>query len=227
MNALLWKRYKEIRTNKIKLFITLVLPIIYFALLTGFSVPRHIIVSYFSLACMLIGNLGHWNIEDLVHSETLLTTPLTPFKLWFANWMLVAGSGFIIAQIYLLMISFGSLLISGQFYISDVLYFIENIAFSFLGFSLLAAATVHNVDFTKWKQYLTGVFSIFNFLFPFAPFLFASILPTGIWITLGAVALGILLTTLSLLIARSSRRERLVLNIQKLSEAYEIKLLND
>lgn len=173
MNALLWKRYKEIRKNKIKLFIALVFPIIYFILLKVFSVPDYIIVSYFSMSCMLIGNLAHWNVEDLVHGETLLTTPLTPFKLWLANWMLVTISGFIIAQLYLLIISLGSLMFEGRLYSVYLHHFGNNISISFLGFSLLAAATVHNVDFTKWKQYLTSVFSIFNFVFPFAPFLFA------------------------------------------------------
>lgn len=227
MTALMWKKFKEIRESKIRLFIILIFPLVYFILLTGFSVPRPIIVAYFSLACMLIGNLAHWNIEDLVHSETLLTTPLTPFKIWFTNCLMVTASGFICAQIYLVIISLGFFVLWKEVYISNVYLYLDNLILSFLGFSLIATASVHHIDFSKSKQYLTSIFSLFNFIFPFTPFLLAAYFPTDMQTMILVFIASVLLLGFVLFVAVKSKREKLVLNIQKLSEAYEIKLLND
>ncbi|OWR29890.1 hypothetical protein CDO73_12460 [Saccharibacillus sp. O23] len=227
MRALLWKRWIEFKSSKIKILFLIFSPIIYYFLLINLSLSSTIAIAYFPLCTILISNYAHWNVEDLIHGESLLVTSLNPFILWWSNCLFVSLSSIIYSIFLLFLFNFPVFSMYGTSYTLSLNSCTQSMALSVLGIGLIAISTVHNTDFSKFKQYFTSIFGILNFFIPLLPFLIGFYLPLNLLTTVLSLVIGITLTFCSIVIARKSTREKLVINIQKLSEAYEFQLMND
>lgn len=225
MKALLWKKLKEIKGSRSRRSIFLLLPFVYGLALLFFKIPNEIIIAYFCMCVTLLNNFVHWNVEDLIYSEALLNTHLRHFSYWGVNCLLTVLSGFVYS--YIIMISF-----------SLIYYFIFGVAFTGLFpyfyslltlpvlLALIGFSTVYYVDLSKFKQYLTFIVGIFDFIFPLAFIWYGKYLPVNIQMIIIFIPASIILAGIAILLAVTSKKEKLIINIQKLSDAYNTKVMN-
>lgn len=227
MDALIWKKYIEIRTNKTKTIIFFISPIIYFLFLHMYGVQYRTIVSFFSLAFTLFSSLIHWNVEDLVYSEALLVTRLDTKKSWRINYIFVSILGNIYAYIVLFICTFILNMIGNiEFHLSiDIV--IQNLCNILLSMAILGMGTLQYSDFSKAKQIFTSVFSILSIAAPVALVVYGNMVYLTRVIVIIELVLSSVLILAGELIMRLTSNERLIFNIQKMVDGYMNNIIND
>ncbi|MBS4535128.1 hypothetical protein GOQ29_05780 [Clostridium sp. D2Q-14] len=227
MEALIWKRLKEIKGSKTKTITYYLLPFIYGGILLIMNVPQDIIVGYYCFGIILMTSLFHWNVEDIIYSEVLLSTNISPFKFWITNSLLISIIGFIYSMIILLVFSFIYYIFSGNIFGGCIIPFIQGFVNFFMGLAMISIATLHYVDFSKIKQYLTSILGIINFIFPFIHIFFYKYLEVSYKMIGMYLLSGIIMMIIVIFIAIKSKKENLIRNTKKLVNMYQSQELDD
>jgi len=227
MNAILWKKYIDLRNSRMKILLFFVAPIVYYVALIMNGIQYNTIFGFFSLAFTVFSSSIHWDVEDMVYSESLVSTTVNAKTSWKLNFVVVSLVGNLYSWIILF---FGSIILEivdpsyMTFHIVDVLQLICNV---FVSMAIVAYGTIFYLDFTKAKQMYSGIFSIQNIVIPIVLFIYGNHVNLSVTILVIEVALCAVLFVIAAIIAKYSTSEKLVINLQKLVEGYTNNLIND
>lgn len=227
MNAIIWKKYINIRNNKTRLYLFLVFPILYFILLNFMYIDTNVILAYFAFTCTLCSNFFHWNVEDLIYSEVMLVSQISIKKYWRTNYLLITLSGYIYSFLILIIGSVLCTALTDRDFSFSGSAAVQSITLIVTAMSVIAMSSVHYSDFSRIKQIYTGVFGVMPIIVP----IFLCLYPKyfivdyyfGVWI----VVISVLLIILSEIIVGRTKNENLVINIQKLVTGYTANIMND
>lgn len=227
MNALIWKKYIGIKTNKTKTLLFFISPIIYFIILFMYGVQFEIIISFLSLAFTLFTSMIHWNVEDLVYSEALLVTSMDSKKSWRLNYIFISILGNVYAYLVLLV---GTLIlqICGviEYHFSSTV-FMQNACNIFIGMAILGMGTLQYSDFSKMKQLFTSIFSIMSIVVPIGLVVVGNSIHITKMIIMIELIASILLVLIGEIIVRTASNEKLIFNMQKMVDGYINNIVND
>ncbi|WP_194191479.1 hypothetical protein [Clostridium chrysemydis] len=215
MNAILWKKIKAMKNQKIKLVISILLPILLQFIYYVKGIDINLIVGFMPYISVSIGAILLFNIEDLLYSEVILGTPLTLKRIWTINATIIVT----ISVVYCELILVGLLILTSSFSIITFKAIIMNLISILLSLGLILMSTIHWKNYSKGNQYLASVFALINFVSPFAFLFYANYL---ININLiGYFIISILLIILGTLYFKAGNAEELIINAEEFITSYD------
>lgn len=226
MNAIIWKKYINITSNKKKLIIFLIFPIIYLVLLWIIKVDTNVIFSFFPLTYTVCSNFFHWNVEDLVYSEVLLNSTISVKKFWRLNYLFISITGYIYSY-FVLAIGYITLKLLNIHITIIPESIIYSLLFFFVAMAIIAVASLQYTDFSKFKQYATIPFSILPLVLPVLLVMYPVYFRISTWEALGLFIGALIILSISEIIVACTKNETLLKNIYKLTSAYTANIVND
>lgn len=227
MNPLLWKKVLEFKGNKSKIYIYILVPIIYMTLLMLLKVDFYKVVSYFSLSIILISTFIHYSPEDILFSESILATNISIKEIWYYNIFFIVILGFLYSTIILLVYALIYILSANL----NITLFIHSVIQHFLNIiiaaSLIGAATIHLADYSKLKQYVASAFSLALILFPIGFCILGSKIKVDILSMSLSTIISIVLYVICYLIVNRGNNELLIINSAKLVNIYNNNVIEE
>lgn len=223
MNAMLWRKFKFISNRPIRLFLLLVIPIIYlWGIAKIFLLDSNAIVAYFPLSMTLFSVMFIDNVEDFLYCEPLFATSLSNKKIWSINLLTVVIPNYLYC---VLLLAFFSCVIdlkevSGYAIIQCVLGF-------FLAFSIIANATIWYCDISKFKQWLSFPFGIGQIIFAVLLVILRNVIIVNLLTNVISLLLIIVFSILVIILLQTISTETLLNNLQAIINAYDSKTIND
>ncbi|SET03369.1 hypothetical protein [[Clostridium] polysaccharolyticum] len=217
MDALLWKKFKEIKNQRIRTAVILAFPFLISIILIINPVHGVGLSASLPLFNLMICWLLMFNIEDFVFAEVVFGTGINIWKMWCFDMLYSIITAAFYTGIEILLLS---VLGAGNYRIDIVKLFVSFCC----GCGLICFATCYICDYSKLKNYISSIGGIFNFL------LLGYICVTygqAVWLIKylnPLFAVSIILAVFSIVIVyKFSRIEKFVNNIRKLSDGYENK----
>ncbi|QOR36625.1 hypothetical protein IMX26_07410 [Clostridium sp. 'deep sea'] len=220
MKAILWKKYLNIKKNKVKTLLFLLMPIVYFILNTIKEININTTIAYFPFICTLLSNLCNWSLEDLVYTEVILTSKINIKSIWKANHLFIAIAGYCYSLTVLFIAVITSSILYNNVHGISVLAVLMCFFFVLADIAILANSTVHYSDFSKLKQIYSSIFGIASIALP-TLFLFKTqyFAVNPLYFS-GIVGGSIILLYVANLIVNTTNNESLIINMQKLQIGY-------
>lgn len=219
MNALIWKRLKEVRTRWINFILFLIIPPFY--LISLFFITKKIdnIMAYAPVCITLLCTLIHFSVDDLVSSEALLSTSLSVKKIWITNILFTVITTYVYCTI-LIFLGVVYLYMMGNRVLISMNVIIQYITNLILAFSLVGGATCHYSDYSYIKKLIASFISIINIAVPILFFLYINSIFIDKMIIFISLLIGILLFSTCYFVVYNANKEKIIINIQILVASY-------
>lgn len=220
MPAILWKKIKEIRNQKFKIAILILLPI----LISASLILNPISINKLCISLPLLNIILSWiimfSVEDFVYAEVVFGTGISIWDMWLLNIGCIILTGFIYT-----MLQFTFILYFTEIYQHINISIICKMLISFIiGIGLICFSTYYICDYSKKRNYISSIGGIFNFI------VLGYILMTYGNVTLISSHLlplfiaSFILTIFSLIMVyRYNKIEDFINNIKQLSDGYDNK----
>lgn len=226
MKAFLWKRLLTIKDSKVRLYLFLLIPPMYFFFIQS-KVNIDNIIAYFPLICTLFLSLVHWNVEDLIYSENIIATILNKKIIWKSNFIFIVFSGYIYSTIIMCLGLLILKLVFGNNISINILPCIQYIVSIFIAVVIISLSTIYYCDFSKTKQYFSSIFSISNLLSLLIFYYFGNRISISIVNIVISLIISVILFIIANRLVNLSSNETLIRNIQLLSDGYTNNVLNE
>lgn len=221
MKALLWKKVKEIKRNKVKLLAALMLPIIMLGWMLILKINFKYIVSYFPLMVILLDSVILFSIEDFVFAEVILCTNIKIKDIWGSNIIFLNLIGYVYSNILILLSVFLCKYIDLSCTINYI-SIIQNLSCILVGIGFLAFSTVHVSSYSYFRQILGSIGAIINIMFFIAPMVYPKVFLFYDRFSLVILLAAMILFVISYLIVTFlSKTEELIKNLQSLNKTYK------
>ncbi|BCJ92728.1 hypothetical protein acsn021_02970 [Anaerocolumna cellulosilytica] len=224
MGALCWKKGKEILTNKIKLVVSLFLPVLVFGWIVYNKNTMENIFFIFPLVSILLFWLVMFSIEDYIYTEAILGTNVTLKDVWVSNLFLTTFVGFF----YSLVLSIIYLVFTNQMHVIFEIGFLVNMMSGLIiGGGLVAFSTFYISNYSKLRQTISSIGSIGSLAL-----LVVLLLTDQKMIILENKSLLVMILAVTGLLSfvvvdKYSSPEAFLCNIKKLGQVYEDKQTTD
>lgn len=226
MEAIMWKKIKELKKNKIRMAAFIALPIVILSWLIFENVPFKYIVAYFPMIIVLLYSIITFSIEDFIFAEVVLSTNITIKKMWLSNIIFILFSGYFYSNILIIITNLCRNNLIGIYNISQFSfnndYIIKNLGCILLSAGFLSFSTFYISSYSYIRQIISSIGSIINIVLIGAPILFPSCFNILAEYNLLLYSISIILIIFSyLIITYLSNPEELIVNLQNLGKTYE------
>lgn len=219
MNALIWKKFKWI-TQNIKTFLYFFMVPIGIAVWLFFSTNnKDALICYFPFISILIGILfDQMDIENITNKGYVLYTPISLKKGWIYNAFISWGFRFIYSTIIVTLGLFFYKFIYGCPYVTFTT-FSKGILNGLSAFGIVLFATQYEVNFAKWKQYLSFAWVIPVLLCAvMCENSISDIIPTDIFTLIYIFIFSVFLICTALIINKNINTEKFILSLEKIKK---------
>jgi len=223
MNALIWKKYKNIIGNRKNTIYFLGIPIAIMLLLFFYGKNPEAIVFYFSVISILLGFFtDQMDLETLIYKEYALYTPMTLKKSWIMNSVINWFSKFLYSSVILILVYLIYWFTFGELYV-PLFILLKGLLNGISCFGIILFCSQVEVDFAMWKQYLFFIWVPALLLLVFIMDAKSSIIPVGfsmcVWLALFSLAFA----TLALIINKNVNIEKYILSLEKVTKIASVR----
>lgn len=214
MNALLWKKYKWFARNKKNTIYFFIVPIVVLLSMFFLNKNHDIVTFYFPFIVTILGMLfDSTDIENIVHKEFTMYTPITLKKCWIMN-AVISWSTRLIYSVGLFILGYLAYnLIYGGFYTSFFIL-LKGIINGFAAFGVILFSSQCEVDFTIWKQYLSFMWGSAAILWIFILDKSSSVFPTSFAFSVCLLTFSLILIILALSINKNINTEKFIKSLE-------------
>lgn len=219
MNALIWKKCKEIENSPARavVFITLAVMLALAFMLSGLQL--NIILWAYPMTICFIATFVLFNVDDLAQAILYRAMGISMRTLWIINWAFVALLSFVTAGLIMCVCG---IILSWDVDLSAIMNYFLSLP---VIIALSALSTLHYKGNTKTEISIASIFSIINLAMLMLPFILTIISPSNVVIEIIS-ALSVIGLAISLLYF-SMDRDDIVHNTEILAKAYDDKFLGD
>ena len=209
MNALLWKKLHELKNNKAKIIILLLLPVLYIILLLKLKIDVNLITAYYTLAITLPCSGFLFESLDVLSSEVLLASDISIKQIWRFNVYFSVITNFLYSLIVLIS---AILLLKINIGLYSIFQNISNVVISI---SLVSGSILYFCDYTKIKKTVGLIFGLPNLFFPILLAKYGNSITVNTKNTLVYTTISLIIYLLfELIVKLSANNEKVLINIR-------------
>lgn len=216
MNALVWKKYKSITKNRKNIVRFFLVPVVIMLGLFFFGKTAEASVFYFQIITILLGFFtDQMDLENIIHKEYAMYTPLTLKKSWIINSTIIWLSNFLYTFALMFLGYLAHWCVFGKLYI-PFLFLLKGAINGLFGLGFILFGSQYEIDHAKWKQYLCFIWMPAALLLMFLLDEKSKILPIGFDICVYLGLCSLILAILALIINKRVNTEKYIISLENI-----------
>lgn len=221
MKNLVWKKWKELIKNPVKLILCLVFPfILVFVYYFIFHVNYEVLFIISPLVVTVFSTYLFFAVDEIAYSIFYIALGIRPHTVWKTNILFIIIWEYLLTNLALLFLTF---IVSPTFTANMVLL---NIGNTLVSMALIGLSTIHFIDSGTLATIIASIFSLINLLMIAVPPLIYYLKSYKIFNTI-IIAVSAVVLCICNYMMKNANCEKLIINTQEYIYGYDTKFFDE